>query len=111
MKVKHIGRILVTGIATMSMVAALGLTGCGGGQAAEGGDTAQATELQIFAANSLEKALPEVQALYTEQHPEVTFADTQFKASGDLVEQIAGGATPDVLICASSSSFRCRFPM
>ncbi len=105
MKVKHIGRILVTGIATMSMVAALGLTGCGGGgQATEGNDTAQATELQIFAANSLEKALPEVQALYTEQHPEVTFADTQFKASGDIVEKIAGGAAPDVLICASSSS-------
>jgi molybdate transport system substrate-binding protein len=61
-------------------------------------------ELQIFAANSLEKALPEVQALYTEQHPEVTFADTQFKASGDLVEQLKAGAIVDVLITASKGT-------
>jgi molybdate transport system substrate-binding protein len=61
-------------------------------------------ELQIFAANSLEKALPEVQALYTAQHPEVTFTDTQFKASGDLVEQIGAGASADLLITASKGS-------
>jgi len=60
--------------------------------------------LQVFAANSLEKALPEVQALYTQKHPEVTFADTQFKASGDLVEQINAGAQPDILITASKGS-------
>ena len=61
-------------------------------------------QLQIFAANSLEKALPEVQKLYTEQHPEVTFADTQFKASGDLVEQMKAGAIVDVLITASKAT-------
>jgi len=63
-----------------------------------------AVELQIFAANSLEKALPEVQALYTLAHPNVTFADTQFKGSGDLVSQIEGGARPDLLITASKGS-------
>ncbi|MDR3037048.1 MAG: molybdate ABC transporter substrate-binding protein [Coriobacteriales bacterium] len=61
-------------------------------------------ELQIFAANSLEKALPEVQALYTAAHPEVTFAASQFKASGDLVAQIGVGAGADVLITASKGS-------
>jgi molybdate transport system substrate-binding protein len=61
-------------------------------------------ELQIFAANSLEKALPEVQDLYTQAHPEVTFAATQFKASGDLVEQIGAGASADLLITASKGS-------
>jgi molybdate transport system substrate-binding protein len=61
-------------------------------------------ELSIFAANSLEKALPEVQALYTQAHPNVTFGETQFKASGDLVEQINAGATPDILITASKGS-------
>ncbi|NTU89730.1 MAG: molybdate ABC transporter substrate-binding protein [Actinobacteria bacterium] len=66
--------------------------------------TATPVELSIFAANSLEKALPDVQALYTAAHPEVTFADTQFKSSGDLTEQIGAGATPDVLIVASTSS-------
>ena len=45
---------------------------------------AESVELQIFAANSLEKAMPEVEALYTEQTG-VTFADTQYKGSGDLV--------------------------
>ncbi|MDR0308399.1 MAG: molybdate ABC transporter substrate-binding protein [Coriobacteriales bacterium] len=63
-----------------------------------------AVELQIFAANSLEKALPEVQSLYTSAHPDVTFADTQFKGSGDLVSQIQGGAAADLLITASSGS-------
>jgi molybdate transport system substrate-binding protein len=61
-------------------------------------------KLQIFAANSLEKALPEVQKLYTAAHPEVTFSDTQFKASGDLVEQIGAGAAADILITASKGS-------
>ncbi|MBQ9690982.1 MAG: molybdate ABC transporter substrate-binding protein [Eggerthellaceae bacterium] len=65
---------------------------------------AEAVELQIFAANSLEKALPEVQVLYTEKHPEVTFADTQFKGSGDLVEELKGGATADLLITASAAT-------
>ena len=63
-----------------------------------------AVELQIFAANSLEKALPEVQALYTKSHPNVSFADTQFKGSGDLVSEIQGGATGDLLITASKGS-------
>ena len=81
------------------------LTGCGAKPAdtagsAKGSTPAKAVELQIFAANSLEKAMPEVQALYTEKTG-VTFADTQFKASGDLIEQIRAGAQADALITAS----------
>ncbi len=38
--------------------------------------------------------MPEVQALYTEKTG-VTFADTQFKASGDLIEQMRAGAQVD----------------
>lgn len=88
------------------------LAGCSGAPASEGsqagsaGDAAggKATvELQVFAANSLEKALPEVQALYAEQTG-VTFADTQFKASGDLIEQMRAGAPVDVLITASTGT-------
>ncbi|MDR3136633.1 MAG: molybdate ABC transporter substrate-binding protein [Coriobacteriales bacterium] len=66
--------------------------------------SAVAVELQIFAANSLEKALPEVQAIYTQQNSNVTFADTQFKGSGDLVSQLQGGASADILITASAST-------
>ena len=47
--------------------------------------------------------MPEVQKLYTEQTG-TTFADTQFKASGDLVEQMRAGATVDVLITASKGT-------
>lgn len=61
----------------------------------------QSVELQIFAANSLSKALDEVQALYTEQNPEVTFADTQYKASGELVEMLKAGSSADIFISAS----------
>lgn len=61
----------------------------------------QSVQLQVFAANSLSKALDEVQVLYTEQHPEVTFADTQYKASGELVEMLKAGSSADILISAS----------
>lgn len=74
------------------------------GSAGNGGSSPrEAVELQVFAANSLEKALPEVQRLYTEQTG-VTFADTQFKASGDLVEQMRAGAQVDALITASTGT-------
>ena len=80
------------------------LAGCGADTADTAGSTpAKAVELQIFAANSLEKAMPEVQALYTEKTG-VTFADTQFKASGDLIEQIRAGAQVDALITASKGT-------
>ena len=84
------------------------LAGCGAKPAdnagsAEGSAPAKAVELQIFAANSLEKAMPEVQALYTDKTG-VTFADTQFKASGDLIEQMRAGAQVDALITASKGT-------
>lgn len=84
------------------------LSGCGAKPAdnagsVEGSAPAKAVELQIFAANSLEKAMPEVQALYTEKTG-VTFADTQFKASGDLIEQMRAGAQVDALITASKGT-------
>ena len=92
-------------------VLAVALTGCGNTQAAstgsapaaEGSAAKETVQLQVFAANSLEKALPEVQALYTEETG-TTFADTQFKASGDLVEQMKAGASVDALITASKGT-------
>lgn len=80
------------------------LAGCGAKPADTAGSIpAKAVELQIFAANSLEKAMPTVQALYTEKTG-VTFADTQFKASGDLIEQMRAGAQADALITASKGT-------
>jgi molybdate transport system substrate-binding protein len=79
------------------------------GTASSGADTPTTpaptpVKLQIFAANSLEKALPEVQALYTQRNSHVTFSDTQFKGSGDLVTELQGGAPADILITASAST-------
>ncbi|MDR1422268.1 MAG: molybdate ABC transporter substrate-binding protein [Coriobacteriales bacterium] len=112
MKRRQFLKLLVSGLA--AFVLSFALVGCGGGQAPEESTTpptappdvsaAEPVVLQIFAANSLEKAMPEVQALYTTLHPEVTFAESQFKASGDLVEQLAAGATADLLITASKGT-------
>lgn len=94
-------------LATGVMVSALALTGCSGGtQASSVGSSAAAqsdVQLQIFAANSLTKAMGEVQALYTEQTG-VTFADTQYEGSGTLVEMLGGGAYADILITASNGT-------
>ena len=100
-------------IATAGASAVVALAGCSnnasktadGSAAAGTGSAAKKSDvtLQIFAANSLEKALPEVQQLYSDQTG-VSFADTQFKASGDLVEQMKAGATVDLLITASKGT-------
>lgn len=100
-------------VLAFALAGSLSLFGCSSGgstdapAADEAADqtAAEPVTIQIFAANSLEKALPEVQALYTEQHPGVTFGDTQFKASGDLVAQLAQSAdAADILITASTST-------
>ena len=92
----------------MAIIAAFALAGCGGSNAASSSaadePAADAVELNIFAANSLQKALPEVQALYTEQNPNVTFGDTQFEASGTLVQKLKDGASADLFIAASKKT-------
>lgn len=100
------------------LIIALVLFGCAGGGsedadsssspqndvqgAAESGESVEPVELQVFAANSLTKAMAEAQALYHEQHPEVTFADAQYEGSGTLVEMLGAGQYADVLITASA---------
>ena len=118
---KNISRRLFAALAATMMIAALGLAGCGGqsseepakgaesGQeqsnatatgAGEGSATGEPVKLQIFAANSLTKAMAEAQELYASQHPNVTFADTQ----GTLVEMLGAGQYADVLITASKGT-------
>ena len=108
---KSIKRFLIPAFC-MAIVAAFALAGCGNSSsassstAADSGSAAAAdtVELNIFAANSLQKALPEVQALYTEQNPNVTFGDTQFEASGTLVQKLKDGASADLFIAASKKT-------
>lgn len=91
----------------VALIGALVLTGCGSTQntADEPEDAVEAhgeqIELQIFAANSLSKAMEDAQAAYTEANPNVTFADTQYKSSGELNEMLAAGDQADLLISAS----------
>lgn len=67
--------------------------------------TAEPVELQVFAANSLSKAMEEVQAAYIEDgHSNITFADTQYKSSGELNEMLGAGSYADLLISASKGS-------
>ncbi len=67
--------------------------------------TADPVELQVFAANSLSKAMEEVQAAYIEDgHSNVSFADTQYKSSGELNEMLGAGSYADLLISASKGS-------
>ena len=66
--------------------------------------SAQEVQLQVFAANSLSKAMNEAQELYTKNNPEVTFADTQYEASGTLNEMLGAGDRADILITASKGT-------
>lgn len=102
--------ILALAAALAAMVA---MVGCSSEQKSEGANdekaatetTAEPVELQVFAANSLSKAMEEVQVAYIEDgHSNVTFADTQYKSSGELNEMLGAGSYADLLISASKGS-------
>lgn len=108
---KKMTRRAIAAMLAAAMAASFGLFGCassgaaGGSSAASSGSAAATdqVELQIFAANSLSKAMDEAQQLYTEQNPSVTFADTQYKGSGELNEMLGAGSYADILIPASEA--------
>lgn len=111
-------RIVVAAVCAFAMVGAFALTGCSSnnsGSTEQKPDTTQTeqaadnnkeqVELQVFAANSLSKAMEEVEAAYiADGHTNVSFADTQYKASGELNEMLGAGSYADLLISASKSS-------
>lgn len=119
-------QLIFAAMCAVALVAAFALVGCSSGssssssaaasgsasgsaasEAAASDTSAEPVELTIYAANSLQKALPEVEALYTEKNPNVTFVESEdgFAASGTLVEKLTSEPTAaDILITASSSS-------
>lgn len=101
---KKMTRRAFAAVMAVSLVGAMGLFGCSSDTELAETTTSEPVELQVFAANSLSKAMEDIQALYTEQNPNVTFADTQYKASGELNEMLGGGAYADLLITASKGS-------
>ncbi len=109
---KKITKMASVAAVSLALVSGLILAGCSSGAAsssagasASASASAAQVQLQIYAANSLQKALPEVQALYTKANPGVTFADSQFEASGTLVTKLADApGSADVLITASKAT-------
>lgn len=104
-------RIVLASVCALMLAGAFAMFGCTSSQPAaeeqqteEQATTEEAVELQIFAANSLSEAMEEVQALYTEENPNVTFADTQYEASGTLNEMLGAGSYADILITASKGT-------
>lgn len=101
MRKSKLVKVLTCGVVAAGLVAALGLTACGNSGA--GSSASSNVELQVFAANSLSKAMDEAQELYTQQTG-VTFADTQYKASGELNEMLKAGSYADLEITASKGT-------
>lgn len=101
MRKSKLVKVLTCGVVAAGLVAALGLTACGNSDARS--SASSNVELQVFAANSLSKAMDEAQELYTQQTG-VTFADTQYKASGELNEMLKAGSYADLEITASKGT-------
>lgn len=101
MRKSRLAKVLTCGVVAAGLIAALGLTACGGSNASS--PASSNVELQVFAANSLSKAMDEAQELYTQQTG-VTFADTQYKASGELNEMLKAGSYADLEITASKGT-------
>ena len=109
-------RAAIACICTFALVGSFALAGCSSNNSSteqkssdtkteQTSQTAEKVELQVFAANSLSKAMEEVQKAYVEDgHSNVSFADTQYKASGELNEMLGAGSYADLLISASKSS-------
>lgn len=111
-------KLVLAAVCAMALVAAFALVGCGGNSASSSSASssaasssssssasAQAVELQIYAANSLSKAMNEAQELYTKQNPNITFKETQYKSSGELNSMLQADPTAaDIEITASKKT-------
>lgn len=100
--------ISVIAVSVSLLLAVFALSGCQQSQTTSTSNDNAKTEkttLQIFAANSLSKAMEEAQKEYiADGHDNIDFADTQYKASGELNEMLGAGTYADLLISASKGS-------
>lgn len=104
-------RLVLSAVLALSLVGAFAMFGCSSNTTTEKKDDtakteqAEPVELQVFAANSLSKAMEDIQKAYIEDgHDNVTFKDTQYKSSGELNEMLGAGSYADLLISASKGS-------
>jgi len=68
-------------------------------------ETAEETELYVLAAASLTDVLTELEAMYKEEHPEVTLT-FNFDSSGTLQTQIEEGAPADIFFSAAQKQMK-----
>lgn len=105
-------RIVTASVCALALVGSFAMFGCSSSSQTteepsaqeQASEPTEQVELQIFAANSLSEAMEEVQDLYTKENPNVTFADTQYEASGTLNEMLGAGSYADILITASKGT-------
>ena len=105
-------RLALSAVLALSLVGAFAMFGCSSNNTttekkddAAKTEQAEPVELQVFAANSLSKAMEDIQKAYIEDgHDNVTFKDTQYKSSGELNEMLGAGSYADLLISASKGS-------
>lgn len=96
MKAKKLSLVLA-----MMLLVACVFAGCGGSDA-EDTAASEGTEITVLAAASLTDALDEIIAEYNKEcNDKIT---TSYAGSGDLVQQIQGGAPCDLFISASKSN-------
>ena len=113
-------RVVLASVCAFALVGAFALAGCSSNTEQQAGETQkpaeeqakseshEAVELQLFAANSLSKAMDAVQELYTQDHTWVTFKDTQYLSSGELNEQLAAARTRRADLRLQGQDGRCR---
>lgn len=86
-------------VLALGIVLALGSYGC-----SNPSNGTKKVELEVYAANSLTDAMTEAQEAYTATHPDITFSDSQFEASGTLVQKMEAGGKPDIFISANTKN-------
>ena len=84
-------------------VAALTLSACSSGADSQS-DSADATELTVFAAASLTEVFADIADEFKKENPEVSDVKFSFAGSSDLVSQISEGAPADVIATADEKN-------
>jgi molybdate transport system substrate-binding protein len=87
-------------LATASIIAVVGLVGCGGASGGAAGDGGGGSTLTVFAASSLTDAFGALAGTFEEQNPG-TEVRQSFESSSTLLTQIQHGAPADVFASAA----------
>lgn len=88
------------GITALLLAMAVAFAGCGGSNSGEEQQTADRTEVRVFAAASMQSSLEELEKTFEAEHPDVDIL-LNCDSSGTLMTQIEEGAPCDVFFSAA----------